>query len=1068
MTTPAVVEKQLIDIELKSGHYESERPERADWTKKLSTAENVILDDQGILKKRPAALILADYLDEDGVAFATNNRFVNYPDSVCHIGNSFRLYHYDEGGTKFRKKQRVSEFGVRTTVVGSNARNTSGLYTPSADDTNHLTSVAATSKYIVSVYMSDDGGAVPYISVVDRHSGLTARLYRLPNSSSGTFAQNCTMTVVDDRYIHVALCDGANTLYKVIDTSSLPSDSAALGYTTTLSAAAPAGSFIQALLPTTNYAVLVWYDSTGAGATNIQKMDNTGTSVASATIAAAVPAGSDINATHVFITIRNTSTLYRFDIAALGSTTYSLTNFWTANPYHWHVAVDNSGNARIIANHQQISTGQAASGAQFAVYSLAAAGTALTRLGIIHEWGVASHPWYDTTTSRFYLTLTKRRAGQNGSTVTLDTTGACVVADITEGILPSGATNANGRFRPAAVLDAYTAFSMVGETSVGGLSSGKAWRDPARCPLQRAFRLGNSTFIGFKSLSTSTSRAYNAAELVTYDVTAIGSSGGIISGGTVSHYDGLEVGELGFVDCPVIWHTQVAGGLSAGTRNYVAVYEYVDDDGNVHWGRTSMVSSATNTGAQLNRIEIAAPSVSAHHGNAAYSAAIVARTVCKLYRTASGGQVYYLVTTLGDSFGTPSNTYGTYDDALPDATLITRPQLHRQPGIANSALDRYYPPACRAIVQHKDRIFVARGSVVYFSSYAVENEAPWFNPVFAIPVPGGGGEITGLASMDGVLVVFKRDGVWLIDGDGPPENGGNGSEFGTPRRVLTEYGCIDQRTVVATPDGVMYRSSRGFELLTRAFSVADPWVGEPVKDTAALYPYSGGAAFDRAGGRALFVVGKTAGTYNGQIYPSDKGVVLAYDVAVKAWSVFRHTSGTGVYGYALQDVAFCKLYQSGEPADQVLYLDPSYYVLREDDGTSLDLDSASYWAPYKVETAWIRASSLQDRIRVSDFLFLGKKMSNHNLKLSVAYDYSSTYSYSKTWTPADIPADIEQLEIQIPKQAVQAVRFKIEDSIPADTGTYPVTTGKGPEILCLSVKLGLRGGGAKLPSGQKG
>lgn len=1066
MTTPAVVEKQLIDIELKSGHYESERPERSDWTKKLSTAENVILDDQGILKKRPAALLLGDYLDEDGVAFAPNFRFVNYQDSVCHIGTGFKLYHYDESGTKFRKRQRVSEFGVRTTVVGSNARNASGLYTPAADDTNHLTAVAATTKYIVSLYSVDDGGAVPYISVTDRNSGLTVRLYRFANSSALT--QQGSLTVVDDRYIHMALTDVAGSAYyKVIDTNSLPSDSAALSYTTTLSGAAPAGSFIQALLPTTNYAILVWYNATGAGTTNIQKMDNSGASVASTTIAAAVPAGSDINATHVFITARSTSTLYRFDIAALGSTTYSLTNFWTASPYYWHVAVDNSGNARIIANHQQISTGQAASGAQFAVYSLAAGGTALTRLGIIHEWGIASHPWYDTTTGRFYLTLTKRRAGQNGSTVTLDTTGACVVADITQGILPSGATNANGRFRPAAVLDTYTAFSMVGETATGGLNAAKCWRDPARCPLQRAFLLGNSTFIGFKSLSTSTSRAYNVAELVTYDTTPIGSTGGIISGGTVSHYDGLEVAELGFVDSPVIWHTQTAGALAAGTRNYLAVYEYVDDDGTVHWSRTSPVSSATNTGAQLNRLEIAAPSVSAHHGNVAYSAAIISRTVCKLYRTTSGGTVYYLVTTLGDAYATPSNTYGTYDDQLSDATLITRPQLHRQPGIANSALDRYYPPACRAIVQHKDRVFVARNSTLYFSSYAVDGEAPWFNPAFSFPVPGGTGEITGLASMDGVLVVFKRDGIWLIDGDGPPENGGNGSEFGTPRRVLTEYGCIDQRTVVATPDGIMYRSSRGFELLTRAFSVADPWVGEAVKDTAALYPYSGGAAFDRAGGRVLFVVGKTAGTYNGQIYGSDEGVVLAYDMAVKAWTIFRHTNGTGTYGYALQDVAFCKLYQSGEPADQVLYLDPTYYVLREDDGTALELDSTSYWVPYKVETAWIRASSLQDRIRVSDFLFLGKKKSNHNLKISVAYDYSDTYSYSKTWTPADI-STVEQLELQVPKQAVQAVRFKIEDSVPADTGTYPVTTGKGPEILCLSVKLGLRGGGAKLPSGQKG
>jgi hypothetical protein len=65
-------------------------------------------------------------------------------------------------------------------------------------------------------------------------------------------------------------------------------------------------------------------------------------------------------------------------------------------------------------------------------------------------------------------------------------------------------------------------------------------------------------------------------------------------------------------------------------------------------------------------------------------------------------------------------------------------------------------------------------------------------------------------------------------------------------------------------------------------------------------------------------------------------------------------------------------------------------------------------------------------------------------------------------------AAIEQFELQIPKQGVQAVRFKIEDEIPVDTVTYPVTTGKAVDILCLSVKLGLRGGGAKLAASQKG
>lgn len=65
----------------------------------------------------------------------------------------------------------------------------------------------------------------------------------------------------------------------------------------------------------------------------------------------------------------------------------------------------------------------------------------------------------------------------------------------------------------------------------------------------------------------------------------------------------------------------------------------------------------------------------------------------KIYRTADGGSVYKLVTTIND------NTTTTYDDAILDANLgLTAPS------------DAGLPPNYVSIVQHKDRLFMITGT----------------------------------------------------------------------------------------------------------------------------------------------------------------------------------------------------------------------------------------------------------------------------------------------------------------------------------------------------------------------
>src|SRR5262249_38691962 len=155
--------------------------------------------------------------------------------------------------------------------------------------------------------------------------------------------------------------------------------------------------------------------------------------------------------------------------------------------------------------------------------------------------------------------------------------------------------------------------------------------------------------------------------------------------------------------------------------------------------------------------------------------------------------------------------------------------------------------------------------------------------------------------------------------DGPPENGGNGTEFSPPRRILTELGCIDGRTLISTNDGLMYRSWRGIEKLSRNFTVE--WIGERVKRTVDTFKFSGGAAFDVVSGRCFWLLGRRSKTavsfqdiYPGQLRPDyttdgfdwDIGVAVVYHSKTDAWSTYKYkvNSSSSYVAFPMQDICW--------------------------------------------------------------------------------------------------------------------------------------------------------------------
>lgn len=738
--------------------------------------------------------------------------------------------------------------------------------------------------------------------------------------------------------------------------------------------------------------------------------------------------------------------------------TVSDTNSQNRNTASLRVAVDGSGNCRLVAYtyHTPNSTRNSTADQRIGichVYQCLSADTNFTRLGYIAGIKESSQPFWNSFTSRFYLTVTGYRGGSglaNGTLASIAIGTANLLIDITASNAISSYVPPS-RFRVAACLGEYTpdASNLVGSDTNAYFQSNKSFA-------HRPAISSSTVLIGYGQIGLLGTRQYSMAILTAFNPSNATFSVDSFSGGICGRFDGLVAAETGFAAGPQIFADDQKGGtLAAGTYSYTAIWAYRDKESKVHFSRCAepiTIVSAGGTG--LIGLDISVPGVSSS----------ITQLSIQLFRTTSGGTQYFRVATAvvstPNTVGPVTESYITFQDQLSDATLQNNALLYRQPGTSGTALDRVSAVSGRHVVRHKDRVFYCHENTVYYSSFDVDGEAPWFSPGLSFDVVNGEGPIVGLSSMDGTLVIFKRGSIYLVDGDGPTENGGSGNEFYPPRRLNIDLGCIDARSIVNTPDGIFFRSQRGIELLNRSYKLQ--WIGQEIQRTVNANPFTGGACYDHGTGRVYMALGSTLASDGGHDY-TQSGCVVVYDALVDAWSKFFYTN-TNSYGNAMQDVIYANATVSGV-TDNIFLVDHNNGVFAE--SKTSGLDASGSFVPWVLGTAWIRAASKQDRIRVTDIYFLGNRYSGHNLQCTAYYNWDKTTpTVIRTFDATGTNIIPEQLVFQPNKEAVQSVKFIIQSLTPTNPTT--LGSGQGGEINGITVRLAPRGGGAKLPVGQKG
>lgn len=488
------------------------------------------------------------------------------------------------------------------------------------------------------------------------------------------------------------------------------------------------------------------------------------------------------------------------------------------------------------------------------------------------------------------------------------------------------------------------------------------------------------------------------------------------SGAQVSIYDGQYIVEQNFNQFPdVITAVQLAGfgSLAAGTYQVCATYEWLDQNGVIHRSRPSQIVSVT---VNLNdRINI---------GVINLNLTSKSNATINLYVKKPNESVFFLVKGF---FLNSRDTYSQSFTLSATSTELSTTQLYTTGGVvANNTL-----PATSFVFNYKNRLiaipsenkqsFWYSKEAIPASSAGINQPPADFSLSFVQNINTFGKDCTCGIQMDDKMVFFSNENILYLSGDGPSDTGTQ-NDFSNTDLITSDVGCVDPKSLVLMPLGVMFKSSKGIYLLTRSLQVK--YIGSAVEaynsspvNSALLMKSLNEVRFSLSSGEVL--------VYN--YYMTDED-------GVGQWSVF-----TG-----LQSVSSCmyKGKYTYVKSNGRVYTENTSYT---DAGTPIIM---------KIVTSWLSFAGIQAFQRLRKIFILGEYKSAHNLIVKLAYDFIDSFTQTETISVSSDPTPY-QFRIDPEVQTAESIKISIEDGS---------TTGQSMSLSNLNFEVAKKKGSDKLPA----
>lgn len=511
-----------------------------------------------------------------------------------------------------------------------------------------------------------------------------------------------------------------------------------------------------------------------------------------------------------------------------------------------------------------------------------------------------------------------------------------------------------------------------------------------------------------------------------------------LAGGCPMQYDGSSLVEVGFVQIPQTPTVALAASGSpilpqiamtgdAGGMQYMVVWAWQDNSGNVHRSSPSLASSVdTSAGYPSAQVVAQVPQLTYRMN-----------VRCEIYRnTAATPTIFQLITSIATS---PTSTTVTFVDELGDPQIASQEEIYTQGG----SLPGTAPPNLIALCVHEDRIIGVDedGQTPWFSTTLTPAESPRFTVSFTL-TPWPKAPVVAQWSLEQRLHGATAQDIMYTTGYGPADNG-VGSDWVEPEIWQSGLGVASARSALVYVDGALLVTNQGLFLEDRSFSFA--WASQ-CRRTLAANPTVVNMAAVASDASVRIALANAAGSSN---------VIVYFDHRRKKWSTHLAPNGSTL-PYLDAISAGGTFYALMPYAGSVMYVMQEQSALAAPSWLDTVPSVGSTWVTSTIQTGWAAVAGDQGSTRVHRVMFRGLSNTPHGVTLVTARDRGANDSDVGTWTDTDIAAmTLEQMRHTPVQQKCQEMSVTLTDTAPATLG---VGTGQGPSIQSLLLRSRTRRG----------
>lgn len=344
-----------------------------------------------------------------------------------------------------------------------------------------------------------------------------------------------------------------------------------------------------------------------------------------------------------------------------------------------------------------------------------------------------------------------------------------------------------------------------------------------------------------------------------------------LCGGILSMYDGQQVCEHGFHLYPegmVATPSSMGGSIGAGTYQYVLTYEWMDAQGLVHQSSPSAAIQVVTSGA-TSSVAFSIPTLRLTSKTTPISVVV--------WRTQANQSVLYRLTSIASPLlNNAAVDTVSYTDTAADSAIGGNAQIYSNPLNPLAEVANIAAPAPLHVWRYRNRVALIPAENSYqwvYSKASVSGVPVEFNAGLLFQsVSQDGGPLTCGIEMDEKNILFTATRIYYVSGDGPAPNATNSDYGQSPLNVPTDVGCVNRRSLVLTPQGIMFQSAKGIYLLDRGLQVS--YVGSPVEAFNGL----------------TITSAKLAPNSRRVLFFTNGGVCLAYDYLANVWSTWLNVA----------------------------------------------------------------------------------------------------------------------------------------------------------------------------------